>query len=374
MPLNTPIFITGLRRSGTSLVKRLLDGHPELFVYPPNELHVFRHTEHDGLVSYKIDRGPELEDIKRALTEEPSLQKLADPESRVHRPCVDVEGFCRCLLGTPVGDLAGLFEAVRNCMAAHGGHVQGDPAGLRFVVKTVLESEYFLEMADLFPDMKMVYVLRNPYGHLHAVRTISRKGYTGAPKDDPFPYLGSEIRRMHHSFYFMRKFQSLFPDRFRVLVYDQLVNAPKAELTALSRFLSIEFHESLLVPSICGQPCSSQSTVIGEVGPTIDPRPSALWTKTITPLEVHLVNRHFLHILDEFGFEVLEAEGDPCSRFGLKESRSTYKKNRALLDQATIDVFLPLARRNTDAYERVAMAQRNPLRVWASRLKQRILG
>jgi predicted AAA+ superfamily ATPase len=29
-----PVFIGGLRRSGTTLLQRLLDGHPELLVYP----------------------------------------------------------------------------------------------------------------------------------------------------------------------------------------------------------------------------------------------------------------------------------------------------------------------------------------------------
>jgi hypothetical protein len=47
--LKQPIFISGLRKSGTSMVKNLLDNHPALFMYPPNEFHFFKFTHFHNL-------------------------------------------------------------------------------------------------------------------------------------------------------------------------------------------------------------------------------------------------------------------------------------------------------------------------------------
>jgi hypothetical protein len=42
--LNRPVFTSGLRKSGTSMARRLLDGHSALYMHSINELHFFHFT------------------------------------------------------------------------------------------------------------------------------------------------------------------------------------------------------------------------------------------------------------------------------------------------------------------------------------------
>ncbi len=44
--MKSPIFVSGLSKSGTSMVKTLFDGHPDLFVVPPNEMLFFFFSEY----------------------------------------------------------------------------------------------------------------------------------------------------------------------------------------------------------------------------------------------------------------------------------------------------------------------------------------
>ncbi len=50
--MKQPIFISGLRKSGTSMVKNLLDNHPALFMFPPNEFHFFTFTHYYNLGNF----------------------------------------------------------------------------------------------------------------------------------------------------------------------------------------------------------------------------------------------------------------------------------------------------------------------------------
>ncbi|MFQ5335223.1 MAG: sulfotransferase, partial [Flavobacteriales bacterium] len=43
--MNAPVFICGAHKSGTSLMRSLLDSHPELFVIP-FETHYFQNVKH----------------------------------------------------------------------------------------------------------------------------------------------------------------------------------------------------------------------------------------------------------------------------------------------------------------------------------------
>jgi hypothetical protein len=91
--MRDPIFVSGLRKSGTSLVRNLLDGHPEIFMYPPDEVPFFRYSHHESLVQDKlaeIDDQPELLEMLAGID---FLTRMNDPDAKDYREQVDVETF-----------------------------------------------------------------------------------------------------------------------------------------------------------------------------------------------------------------------------------------------------------------------------------------
>ena len=78
-----PIFICGLRKSCTSFVKRLFDGHPDLFVCPANELHLFKYTTTTGRKSIQNKKlySDDPRSVLNHLLQEPFFIRLENKES-----------------------------------------------------------------------------------------------------------------------------------------------------------------------------------------------------------------------------------------------------------------------------------------------------
>ncbi len=342
--MNAPVFISGLRKSGTSLVKSLLDGHPDLFVYPPNELHLFRYSDHPALVKDKLARYKQPARLLQAVAKTPFVRRMADRTSSFYLPEFDSNLFDRQINRQidphkPIRlheVFTGLMQAMYQAI-----YKQSMPDRLRGVSKSVLETEYFPEIRQMFPDSRFIYVLRNPYAHfVSAVRSMrthtgkanKRDGYEGMTLKaltHPYPFLGPELKRMEHSYYFMQKYARLYPDRFYVLVYDDLIADPRREMERLCRFLDLRFDEVLLRPTLMERPWKGNSWFNGDFE-GIDRRPLEQWKQHIRAGEIRLVNRHFNRLIQDY-FELLETSGSIWAPFHRSEYKPwVYLANRLL--------------------------------------------
>lgn len=335
--LYKPIFISGLRKSGTSMTKDLLDGHPDLYVFPPNELHFFRFTDHDSIVKDKLARESDLEKLKMLV----ATQKFVDQLEKRSRmtTLIDFETYHRIVRDARVASHAEIYQTILFAMAKASPWFQGDVLATRFVSKSVLETEYVPDLVRWFPDMKFIYVLRNPYGHFNAIRwsmrsqgEVDTRTKKFSAWRHPYPYLGPELKRMKLSYYFMRRWKRLYPEHFDVLVYDRLVLNPEEELRKLCAFLELEFHECLLGTTKCGESRArgGWTTDQNRTDNSIDPSPATRWREQISPLEIRLVNRYFAREIEEFGFEVIPSRASRLLPFHISERPTTYVLNRML--------------------------------------------
>lgn len=254
-----PVFISGLRKSGTSMIKSLLDGHPELFVYPPNELHFFRYSEHDGIVKDKLARADGPEELLNALYQIDFVQRMSDSSSSDYRESLNVTEFNERIKMASPKSYPDVYRELFETMEVASSHIDADLEEQRPASKTVLETEFFPELRQWFSDLKFVYVLRNPYGHFASARNSMRISGGSEGDDmtllgDPYPFIGSELRRMRLSYYFMRKYRRLYPSNFYVLIYDEILRNPEPTLRDLAEFLDIEYDSEMTNPTICGKP------------------------------------------------------------------------------------------------------------------------
>ncbi|HKL38903.1 MAG TPA: sulfotransferase [Bacteroidales bacterium] len=309
--MERPIIISGLRKSGTSLVKSLLDNHPDLFVFPPNELHFFRYSAHPSLVKDKLARMEKNDELFHALAMSSFIRRMGDKRSEYYQPEFDPHTFNELIRSGQPKDHRDVYNLLFEAMYAS---LYGEtlPQGVRCVSKTVLETEFFPEWLSMYPDCRFVYVLRNPYAHfVSAVRSLrthtgrnnrrkNRSTYEGMPLhaiDDPYPFLGPELGRMRHSYYFMEKYARLYPDHFHILVYDELIRSPEHEMKKLCGFLDIRYDPHLLEPTLLGRPWKGNSWHSPELD-GIDTRPLNEWKKHISGGEVRLLNRYFRGLID----------------------------------------------------------------------------
>lgn len=187
---SNPIFVIGAHRSGTSLVRRVLDSHPSV-ACPPESLWLTHYTgilqDHDvfrGLWGLGCDR-------------EEVLRGLADGARRFH------EGYRQA---------------------------KGKP---RWADKTPAYTFHVETLRTLFgDDAQFVLVLRYPPDVAYSLwrRGWSIDGYADDALDNACEYVADTVAH-----------QLAFRDRHRdacfTLHYDRLVRDPTAELRALCTFL-----------------------------------------------------------------------------------------------------------------------------------------
>ncbi|MBS3769635.1 MAG: sulfotransferase [Bacteroidales bacterium] len=336
--MKAPIFISGLRKSGTSLVKHLLDSHSELFVFPPNELHFFGYSYHPSLVKDKQASISSPRELIRRIADNYFIKRLIR-ETDYYLPQFDYEKFIDCIEQHPPESYEQVYENLFRAFY----HALGNTSSLehlRFVSKTVLETEFFPELLNWFPDLKFIYVLRNPYAHyVSAVKSLRthtsrQKGqkYEGMKLSaigNPYPYIGHEIYRMKHSYYFMEKFSHLYPDRFYVLIYDELLKNSKKEMEKLCDFLGIQFDPVLLRPTLLNQFWQGNSWHYSDFT-GIDKRPMNKWKEEISKVEIRFLNKFFGSFIKRY-FHMEESKAPVWKPLHVSEYKITnYLANRVL--------------------------------------------
>lgn len=245
------IMISAMYENGGNTTHRLLDGHPELLVYP-FESQLGTSLVSDFLTSFvpykyrwpefPLDGSPaqdyELfydEELK-TLLRVPSRSKFRDA-GLVMREADRKHIFAQLLQIPPRtrGNIVraffeATFESWTNC--ARSGR---ERAWVGYSPVAVLDTARIF--ADL-PDAHMIHTVRNPYS-----------GYADTKKR-PFPLsLERYVWTWNHCQHLALTYAERFPDRFHLLRYEDLVEDPSTALGRLCGRLGIDFSETLLYPS-----------------------------------------------------------------------------------------------------------------------------
>ncbi len=340
--LNKPIFISGLRKSGTSMFRMLFDGHPDLFVPPANELKFMHYTEIPALGSYKEFTSDNIEEIKERMLADRTLVAVGDKDSSFWRKEFDFNGFMADIKRKECSTIQELIEEMMHALARNSSDFSGDINTTRYTIKGEMQTEYFLELKEMFPEMKAVYVLRNPYAHFTTVRNSYRmdtlwqrrnRSFKQHPsKDltwrDRYPFVLNHLTYMKASYCFMSKFSSLYPESFKVVIFDELLQNPKAVMQDVASFLDIEFNDSLLIPTLSGTPWAGNSMITTKEFNGIDKGPLTHWKNSITPGEIKLINTHFTWVFEKYGFELEKSTASIYRPFHYTERIKRYIANR----------------------------------------------
>ena len=316
-----PVFILGAHKSGSSLLRNLLDGHPALFVVP-YETHFFQMSHY--WVDYRLRRArpPRLsptqsidEFIQLAERYNTITDSLSDSDL-VGR--FDMERMRSELANSQDQDGGALFLATMRAIHAslHGQALSPD---LRIVEKSVENAEFALDLKHMFPGAKFIHVLRNPYANLVSLRRhVGRKGY---------PFLGPSLASLNNSYYHLYRNRRVLED-YLVISYEETLTQPEGTMRRVAAYLEIDYSEILLEPTSMGRAWKGNSSrgihFSGISAENID-----LWRKEINDLEINYITRTFRFLLDEYGYETLT---ESRSRFLPQQGESPriYLLNRLL--------------------------------------------
>lgn len=316
MSTNDPIFIVGAHKSGTSLLRNIFDGHPELFVVP-FETHVYQFLGHwiNNPYRYQLPLHRDGKRIREDMINYIKWYNFNNNEQAdvVLDGAIDEKGFEK-IMGTLKEDadaktvINTLVEAVYYSL--HGKEL---PSGIRFVEKSVENGELVGEYKKLYPNARFIHILRNPYSNIVSIRK-----YRLGPKGK-YPLLPRIAETIYQSFYYAYKNQRLY-DNYMVMNYEDLTSNPMEHIKELCNFLSIEYSENLLKPTSIGRDWKGNSTRNTSFDGIT--KHSEKWKKEILPLEIAYINNYLGEVMEQFGYDHLRTSRGyltPCKGESLKK-------------------------------------------------------
>ncbi len=297
------IFIVGVSRSGTTLMRRILDKHSRIGIATENHYlghllawegarHYFRrlgdlqdddnvHALVEHIYSGQMQRRSRLRDLSpywRWLTE------------RV--PPADIEAR---LLASDRTE-RGVFEAFLRIYADRRGKaIMGE--------KTPAHLAYVETLLDWFPDGRVIHCMRDPRAVYVSELRRRREHAVG------FPYrqlavtpallegfvLWQVVWAWAAAVHRHRALSRRYPDHYRLLRFEDLVAAPDATLDGLCEFLGV-----VPEPRMLEQKVTSKGARVGEAG--IDQGAAERWRSSISPGAGSAIERLLGRRLREMGY------------------------------------------------------------------------
>ena len=290
------IFVVGASRSGTNLVRALLNAHSTLWV--SGETHYFDDLRPrltgSGTAPLTGEDRERCERYFLALSHR-AFGQAGDPgESRLDRD--ELRALAQELGGT--GDA--YFEALCRLRAKRHGRE-------RWGEKTPRHVYRIDELLTAFPEAKVVCLVRDPRAvvasykdwhgaaarrgvtestELEADRERSRRSYN--------PVLMSLLWRgvVRASFAALERHG---PERVRIQRFERLAAAPEAEVRELCAWLGLDYEPALLEIPVVN---SSYATT----GAGVSSEPVERWRERLSPAEVGIVQSVCEPLLSELGY------------------------------------------------------------------------
>jgi hypothetical protein len=274
---DSPIFIAGHPKSGTSLLRSLLDSHPELITYP-EETNFFR-SFLPKITGASLPEKLALSD--QVLTHIFEWNQNNPPPHQADYPDRDysdipVEEVRKATRQFVAGRFLHDGDILSAVMLAFG-EVTGQLTSLShyWVEKTPYNERYAAQIFNWWPDAKIIHTVRDPRDNF---ASYHRKHMEWSPEAFAMNWVQSTKTGL-------RNRDRYGSDRYLLLRFEDLTNMPDARLADLCHFLGIDDHPSLRQPVRGGKPWGGNSMFADQFA-EISASPVGRWAETLKPDEV----------------------------------------------------------------------------------------
>jgi hypothetical protein len=275
--LNSHILITGMYRSGTTLMHHLLDGHESLRVFPVENC-IFRDTLVYKQLPFSkqrsiipllnlIEGGKILEAVDYIMTHDklslPLKKKVVlrgSTGNQVIGTAYDSELFRREIeielrqLSTESRNtlIASLSDAYLSAYYTASGQLQGNDKVI-YVNKCPeagLLIDYYIEQ---IPGVKVIHIIRDPRAVIASFKATLPKMLF-----HPFFRILPQIKLLKYSLTCANRYKN--EPNVMVVRYEDLVTQPESIMRKVAEFIDVPFEKNLVQPTFLGEPWKSNSS------------------------------------------------------------------------------------------------------------------
>jgi hypothetical protein len=285
-------FVCGHRKSGTTLLANLLDGHPQLSVYPVDLALLYAYFPE--FIRRHCDAGERQARLRQILFDD--LRRRLDPAA------LDIDALeRRFFAGLSEDDLGRLDALIPRLMSAFEG-VTGASGARWGVFKETSIEIYAAEILDWFADARFIHLVRDPRDNFAAL-AAGVDGYYSRMGEDHNRTLASLLNRVRTGFRMARRNRAQFgEERYLILRFEDLTTAPKSSMHGVADFLGIDFTPSLLAPTVLGRPTGGNA-FDGIAAYEVNARNVDRWRERIAPEDAQVIEFHLGEDMAEFGYE-----------------------------------------------------------------------
>lgn len=280
------LFIGGAAKSGTTLLVSLLDNHPQLVVLPEETAYLEHRREYLKLTGHEA----KLQRLLQSLTVIKARKVYEETVAGVSADARNYEGFdwerflalAEEFIRQPgMNDSLLLTEVIR----AYGIVIGADCRNcVRWVEKTPRTESCAKELDELFPEAKLLQIVRDPRAVFASFKNRIMARYGSHAKAHRLPRSWNrsarEIPRLRQD-----------PERYLVIRYEDLVRNPREVLKQVCTWGEFEFSENMLEPTRAGRGWQGNSA-FPQAFHGISAAPVDKWKNCLTEHEIWWIEWH----------------------------------------------------------------------------------
>lgn len=228
MEAETPrlFFILGRPRSGTTLLRTLLDAHPEIKVPPEYPVLLNLYRQFGKCRRYT----PE---VKKKFSEA-FKERLASPNWQYSFLGIDEEELSRNLQALPEHSL---FKDVFCLFYVHYSSVFPHTEPLRAIGdKNPIFATFAWRLHQIFPDARFIFLIRDYRDNFLSVRKFAFEA----------PIVALQAYRWKYVARLAVRFQHRYPTQTLLIRYEDLANEPEKILRQILQFLGLDWNAQML--------------------------------------------------------------------------------------------------------------------------------
>jgi len=293
---NRPVFICGHPKAGTSLMRSMLDSHPQLVVYPEETLFFRRYLpEANGKsLEGKVGLAEQLLiHIFQWNSKDPPHHQAGYPDRDYARSISfdRVRENMIALLDSKYETNGDLLSAAVLAFGLTRGLVSNNTQW--WVEKSPYNELYFEKIMSWWPEAKFIHLIRDPrdnfasYHRKHGEWTASffAENWVRSTKKGL-----SNLKKVGDSYYWM-------------LRYEDLVTQPEDVIQKVCAFLSIDDHATLRIPTRNGQAWRGNS-MFAEQFEQVSTAPIGRWEMDLDLQSVFIIQKICGKVMRELGYQL----------------------------------------------------------------------
>ena len=299
--LDSPVFICGHRKTGTTMLINLFDGADDAVVFPDDSTFFYMYYPRFDSDKYSIEeKKRRMVDVMIGEVHANKVSKANCSESERKKLEQGLKQYQEFFENYQGGDYD-LKSVLQRFIQGYNEAFSKVESPKVWIEKTTSTEIYAQELARIFPKAKFIHIVRDPRDNWGSLKSGWEKRYQ---------HFNDEENRLKQSLLErgdlgmkMGKLNAevLGEDRYRLLRFEDLTSDPKTYMKELASFIGINYSETMEYPSTFGFPWKGNNFegVKHDKPSTVN---VARWRERISDSDAKLIEFHYREEMKYFGY------------------------------------------------------------------------